>query len=288
MGDTPKFGMGTSNPVDAALEVITYGIVSEKPHINVGEEAMRGTRSHVSERTIEGVETCRGPIVAAPNLTEVGLWLPWMGFSVASNVYSLTEGLTSRFMTYDQGEGVVTHQGVKCNTWEIAADVGNAWRWNFECLAEKELAIGASGSFPSLTITEDNPLALHHATLELLGVAREFTGLRLRGNNMLDPESFNYDYTKSIIPTDRIIDIELTVPYDSTHSDLRRPGVVGDEGEIVFTYGARSLTIALANIQFPRAPVEIRGKTRKFLRLNGRCRMEGTTRELVITVDNTP
>jgi hypothetical protein len=62
--------------------------------------------------------------------------------------------------------------------------------------------IGNTGTFPSLTITEDNPLALHHATMTLFNTAREFSEVTLRINNRLDAQSFNTEAVTSIQPGD--------------------------------------------------------------------------------------
>lgn len=284
----PKFGISTSNPVDAAIEILEFGIVSRKPHIH--PDGMNGTRSQNAARAIEGVQEVGGPLRFSPNLTEVAILWPWaVGASVNTGVYSLTEAMTGRYLTYDRELKVDTYDGCYVNSLEITAQRGQAWQWLLDVIGMGE-TIGNADTFPDLTITEDNPLALHHATMTLFGTAREFSEVTLRINNRLDAQAFNTDAVTSIKPGDtREVTLSCLVPYNSTNLDLRRCAVAGDDGVLAFTYGARSFSLALANTQFPRGAVETTVKGRKFLRLDGTVRAASDgTKEIIATLDNTP
>ena len=284
-GALTKFGISTNSPVDAAFEALSFSVNSTKPHINAN--GLRGTRSHIAERTIEGVEEVAGSITMAPNPEELALLLPWVGFAATGTTFNLTEALTSRYITADKVTKVPTYSGCYVNRATMRAVKNAPWEWTFDIVGQQE-SVGAAASFPSLSLTETPPLALHHSVLTLLGSARSFSEITVTIDNALEPQANNATYNELIETTDRIVTVDVTLPYTTANLDLMRPDVAGDDGTLVFTYGNYSCTFTFGILQFPRGAVEVPGKSGLMLRLSGQARMTGSTRELVIVLDSTP
>jgi len=284
-GSACKFGIHTANPVTTAFEAVSFGLMSMKPHLSAN--GMRGTRSHVSERVIEGVEEVAGPIVVMPSPEEAALLLPWVGFSASGTTYSLTETLTSRFITADKVTKVPTYSGCYVNALTIRATKNVPWEWTFDVIGQQETD-GDAASFPAISVTETPPLALHHCVVTLAGSARSVVDITIKIDNVLEPQANNAAYAELIEPTDRIVSVDITVPYTTANADLKNQVVAGSAGSAVFTYGNYACTFTFGVLQFPRGAVEVPGKTGLMLRLSGQARMVSTTRELVVTLDSTP
>lgn len=279
-GANTKFGIGTTDPVTDAFEANVFNIVSTKPHLNANGQ--RGTRSQIAERTIEGVEECGGPITLSPNITEAALILPWVGFLNTAGVFSLTEALTSRYVTADKVTKVEKNSGVYVGKCTIRAAKGVVWDWTLDTVGQQQVDDNA-GTFPNLSLTEAPPLALHHAVLTLLGSPRSFSEVTITIDNVLDVQANNAPYNELIEPSDRIVTVDLMMPYTTANADLKKQGIDGDDAAtIVFTYGDYVATFTFGNLKFPNGAVEVPGKTGLMLRLSGQAYMTGATRELVI------
>jgi hypothetical protein len=284
-GALTKFGIDTANPVTKAFEALSFSITSTKPHLNAN--GLRGTRSHIAERTIEGVEEVAGSIVMAPNPEELALLLPWIGFAATGTTFNLTEGVTSRYITADKVTKVPTYSGCYVNRAQMRAVKNAPWEWTFDVIGQQE-TVGDAASFPAISITETPPLALHHSVLTLLGSARSFSEITVTIDNALEAQANNAAYNELIETSDRMVMVDVTLPYTTANLDLLRPDVAGDDGTLVFTYGNYSCTFTFGILQFPRGAVEVPGKSGLMLRLSGQARMTGSTRELVIVLDSTP
>jgi hypothetical protein len=285
-GALTKFGIHTALPVTSAFEATSFGLESRRPHISAN--GLRGTRSQVAQRVIEGVEECDGPIVVMPNLTEAALLLAWGGFLNTSNVFTLTEALTSRYVVADKVTKVHTFSGVYVGRLGIRMVKNVPWEWTLGTVGQQR-TIGNAGTFPAISLTEAPPLALHHMVVSLLGSARSVMEVNIGIDHALDVQANNAAFNEQIEPGDRIISVGLTLPYTAANADLVEQSVEGDEAATAeATYGGLSADFAFGNLKFPRGAVPVQGKNGLVLQLDGQAFMTGSTRELVITLDSTP
>lgn len=281
-GAKTKYGIGATSTVNTAFEATSFGLVSTKPHLNAN--GMRGTRSRIAQRTIEGVEEVAGPIVCSPSIAELGAWLTRCGFSESTGTYSLTEGLTAFYVAADKVTKVPVYSGCYVGSAVMRAAKNVPWEWTFNVIGQQETP-GNAGTFPAISVAEAPPLALHHATMTLLGSARSFEEVTLTIDNALDVRSNNAAYNELIEPSDRIITVDLTLPYTTANADLLDQGIDGDDAAVLeFVYGDYEATFTFGNLKFPRGAVEVPGKTGVMLRLSGQAYMTGSTRELVIAL----
>jgi hypothetical protein len=286
MSAATKMGIGTTSTVDVALSFIGENIRSERPHLS-GDDKFRGTYSNNAGPTIEGPERVAGSTEHEFNPEEVAIILPLLGFTNTTGTFSVNDSaLPERYMTVDREEKVFTYSGMQAARASIRCSAGMTWRWNIDWLGEQE-TIANAGTFPSLSnLNETTPLALHHATITLLGSARVVDDVSITIDNVVEHRSFNADY-HTPERHGRIITVEFMLPYEG-NTDLLRVPVAGDDGIINWTYGNYSSVWTFGNLQFPRGAVEKTKGSKRMLSISGVARQTGATKELVIVHDSTP
>lgn len=280
-----KAGFGSSTPVTTAFEFNNFTGGSVKPHLSAN--GLRGTRSHIAERTIEGPEEVQYGFDTFPNPEECAAMLPIAGFAATGTTFNLTEALTAYAFTFDKVAKVPSYSASKCNSLTVMATKGSPWKWSWDMIGAQETD-GDAATFPSLSLTESQPFALHHGVFTIGGSARSVVEFSMKIDHLIEAQTNNNTYADLIEETDRIVTVELTLPYTAANTDLKNQAVAGAAGSAVFTNGNYSCTFTFGRLQFPRGAVEIQGKSGIMLRLSGQARMTGSTRELVIVLDSTP
>lgn len=280
-----RFGFHTASPITTAFEATTCDFVSSKPLLMANGN--RGTRSRMAARKIEGVEDVRGTIVCSPSPEEVALWLPWIGFLNTAGTFTLTEALTSRYVTIDKIAKVPTYSGCYVNSLTIRMVKGAPWEWTFDIIGQQE-SLGNAGTFPSIDVVENPPMALHHSVLTLLGSARSVEEITLKFDNLLEVESNNATYNEQIEPSDRNITADFILPATVANQDLQRGSLAGDASTLALTYGGYSMAFNFAALQFPRGGIGVSGKGGMKLQLNGEAGATEAGDEVEIVLDSTP
>lgn len=285
MGASTKVGFGATSTVDNALFIISENIVSAVPHIN--PNGFRGTYSENAGRTIQGVEKVEGPIVFEPSPEEAAKLLALLGFTNTTGTFTVNDSaLPSKYWTIDREQKVHTFAGMQAAKLTMSASAGVPWSWTIDFMGTQESAPGNAGTFPAISITETPPLALHHATVTLLGSSRVIDSITVTIDNMVEHKPFNNAY-HTPERHGRMITVEISLPYEG-NEDLYDTAVAGDDAELEFTYGNYSSTWTFGNIQFPKSTVTKQKGSKRMLSLSGQARQSGTTKELVIVHDSTP
>jgi len=280
-----KMGFGTTSTVDNAIHFIRENITSVKEIIN--DPGFTGGYSHRAERSIFGPEIVSGSIEFKPSPEEAAKLLVLLGFTDTTGTFSLNDSaLPSRYWAIDRKEKVFVYSGMVASRLVMTARKGMAWNWAIDFAGQQE-TIGNSGTFPAISITHTTPLALHHATLDILGSARSFDEITVTIDNAVESNTFNAAYQISNERQDRIITVDVTLPYNG-NTDIGPGDVVGDEMVLAFTYGNYSSEWTFANVQFAPTQPETGGRSKQLIRLTGQARQVGTDKELVIVHDSTP
>lgn len=288
IGTFSKFGIGTANPTTTQLEYKTFGL--GKKGVVLSTDGIRGTRSHPSERTRNGPYTISGQITMEPGPADLAVLLPFITGSAGSvNVYALAESLTGQtaFIQIDRVAKVFTYSGCQVDKAVFSSQVGGflelATDW--EALTE---SVGNAGSFPALTISTAAPYVMTDAALTIGGATTyQFKQATVSINNNLKKDRWMNSISRTDLPAlDRIVEVELSMPYTSDTTALYDTGVTGGHVVIVWTNGSNSLTLDLIACQFPAQPPETPGRDEILLPLKGVARKSGSTSELVITSTN--
>mgnify|MGYP001579047972 CR=1 FL=1 len=301
MGFLGQVGMGpdTGNVTESyEIEAESVGMQQEE----IAIYGIRGTRSRITERVIDGRRQVGGSITLAPQPGELRKLLPRIlggAETPVSNThftYALAETLPSFALMIDRIAKVFTYATCYVDSASFSSATGQALRLalQIEALAE---SVGAAGTFPAISVSDDQPFVFHQGTLTLGGTAYEMMGVEVTLNNMLKKDRFVNSQTRTHLPpTDRQVSVRCTVPYTADTVGLYNSGAPGITGVVKFSVGGagegaagKSLTFTFGKVILPaaRSPV-LANKDEIVLTLGGDSRkVTGSTPELAIILDTT-
>jgi hypothetical protein len=288
-GFASQLAIGAGSGPTTGFEFNSCGVAKTVQHIDA--TGIRGTRSHMAARTRKGNESIGGPIDMSPSPEELAALLPWILGAVASgNTYALAETLPSRYVTVDKTEKVMAYDGCMVNKATFSASEGTEMKLALEVVGKTETPANA-GSLTGVTYQGTEPLLFTDSVLTILSVARSVKEWSLTIDNQLAVEFYNSTTATRIVPQDRLITFNASVPYFG-NTDLYDIAIAGDPTTLVLTAGGYVLTFAFAALQYPQQALTVQGKTELMLPLQGTARATisgGTiTRELITTLDSTP
>lgn len=264
MGHATKLGIHANNPVEAQYEFVSCAI--GKTGSLVQTEGVRGTRSRIEETVVAGTYTVGGQIVMIPTPVDYDTLLPWiLGANEATDVFALAETLPERYVTVDKVAKVMTYAGCKVNSavWRSAPNQDLTLTLDVQGKTE---TVGNAGTFPSLSISQDQPYVHHQSTLTLGGTAYKPNSIEISVNNGLLLDRFRNTQTRDELPEgDRVITLVVEVPYTSTQTGLYDPAIAGIAGSVVYTKGNQSITFSFANLKAAAEPIVIGGRRQEVL-----------------------
>lgn len=288
MGALIKLGMDpTLTASTEQYEVTLTGLnVNEALH---DQNGFRGSRSHASERVRQGTRAPSFTVVLEPNSVELDLLLPRiLGGTEAADVFPVAETLPSFVVNMDLVQQRWHWTGCKVSRATFRSASGQPLELTLEVEAQ-DVATSAT-AFPALSISTVGPYMFHDASagISVGGTLYQFRTFELLVDNVLDTGRFLMTQTRnSIETTDRIVQWTLDGPYGD-NSALYGLAVSGVACVATFTLGARSLAFSSNKVAFPRESPTVNAKEEIFLPLVGIARMDGSTREIVVTNDSTP
>jgi len=291
MGHQSKLGIDSANPVTKQFDFKRCTIGKLATLIN--NQGMRGSRSHVMNVVAAGAYTVGGVTLMDAKPDDLDLLLPAiLGAAESSDVFALAETVPERFITVDKVAKVATYAGMKVNratfrasndTLELEID----WQGKTETIAN-------AGTFPSIaaSLSAQQPYVYHQGVLTVNSAAIAIKNVEVVIDNALILDDFNNSQTRSHLPEgDRIITLTCDSPYTSDETAFYDFALAGASGTLVYTHptSGLSLTFTFANLKVPTQVIEVASRTGEIpLRLPFQAFMDGSTRELVVTNDNTP
>ena len=252
---------------------------------------IRGTRSHVAERTRAGVYTVSGQITLHPSPADLDLLLPYiMGAAESTDTFALGESLDDfEFaVLVDRGPKRFLYDGCKVNTATFKGSGGGLVELTLDIVGKTETV--SDTVFPAITpgvATNNMPYVFSDATLTLQGTGgRIITEFEIGIDNSLESRTSNSASVTSIDATDRNISFKCTLPYISDNTDLYEQALAGAAGSMVLTNGNMSTKFTFGTLQVPDNTPVVGGKTEIPLELAMVARRSGASSELVITNDS--
>jgi hypothetical protein len=290
MGHQSKLGIDSASPVTKQFDFKRCTIGKQATLIN--HQGMRGSRSHVQNVVAAGPYTVGGLTLMDAKPDDLDLLLPAiLGAAEASDVFALAETLPVRTITVDKVAKVATYAGMKVNratfraareTLELEID----WQGKTETIAD-------AGTFPSIaaSLSNQQPYVYHQGVLTVDGAAIALKNVEVTIDNALLLDGYNNSQSRSHLPEgDRIITLTCDAPYTSDETAFYDFALAGAAGTLVYTHPTNglSLTFSFANLKVPTQVVAIASRTGEIpLRLPFQAFMSGSTRELIVTNDNT-
>jgi hypothetical protein len=278
--------------VDASSTTPTEEYEFELVGLRMAEElfefaGLRGSRSHVSERVRQNTRAPGLSFRITPNSVELDAWLPRiLGGAEATDVFPLAETLPTFTLNLDVVTKRLHFTGCKVNvgTFEAVAGGPLSLLLDVEAL---DVAVSAT-AFPSLTISTVAPYIFSDTASGLVVNAQTLQFFRhlLRIDNQLDTGRFLNSQTRVSLPErDRIITWEWDGPYGDNEA-LSGLAAAGVASTATYTNGSRSVLFSSNKVAYPRELPQVNGREEIRLPLVGVARMDGSTRELIVTNDS--
>jgi hypothetical protein len=283
--------MDSALPFDTSSEAFEFISATLKETVErIDNEGLRGTRSRRGERVVPGLKRILGDIVMNPAPDELDRLLPRiLGAAESTDVFAVAETLPEFFVMIDKVAKLQTYSNCRVARATFRGQAGQPVVLTLSVVG-KSRTEGAAGGFPAVTYTTQEPYVFHQGVLTLHAAAREIEEFELTIDNVIEPRFRNSQTATDVTPADRIVTLSCRCPYDATNADVytNESGGTFASGTLVLTNGARSLQFALNALKsIPETP-EVPGRGQELmLPLNYRAHMTGTTREIVVTNDNT-
>lgn len=289
-----KFGV--FNRLQSAASGVTTGAVEYEflagSTLGLNEQfidtnALRGTRSHSSERVRRGNRRVDGVLNFAPNPVELVALLPWIfGGSPSGTSYPLAETLTPLNLFAIRDSTVYTYEDCYVESATFSATEGGPMQVSITTVGKQETVGGTAGATTLLDLTTQ-PFVLMDAVATVGGSAREIAGFSLTIRNFLEVKYRNSTTPTQIVATDREVTLDLPISF-GTDGALYGSALAGVAAVIALTNGNTSLTFTMNKVQAPKGPIPIGERTIIDFPWRGVARKDGTTLELTTVLDSTP
>ena len=267
-GALAQLGIDTNNPTTVAYEFVSSSL--RKVSTLTPSEGVRGTRSREKYRVRETQQAVTGSIVMNPTATEIDGLLPWiLGGTTAVGVTDVADALTSRYVQVDKISKVYTYDECLVSRAIFSGSQGNPIQLTLDVEGKSETE-GNAGSFPSLTLPTDNMFVFSDITLTLLASARPIESFTLTIDNVLTTDRYMNNLTRDdMVPTDRIVTLDVRLPFTSDNTDLYDIAIAGDSAlTLAWADGTDTYTIAAANAKAPAEGPESPGRDELFVDLS--------------------
>lgn len=255
----------------------------------VSENGITGSRSQKAERVREGAGIISGDINLSFTPTSMAFFLQYaMGGTPSGTSFTLAETLPSFELCIDKKAKVITYSGCKIGKMVIRGSKSSPMVKATLSIMATSASVGNSGTFPALTMPTDPCYMFWDGVLTCQSASRQHSDIEIVIDNVLQANESNEQVASEFNPTDRIITVNGTSPFNSTEIDIFNQAVAGAAGTYVLTNGNYSTTFTFGNLKAKRNHPGIAGKTSRVpLKLEMQAFMTGSTRELAVTHDST-
>lgn len=255
----------------------------------VSENGITGSRSQKAERVREGAGTISGQINLSFTPTSFAFFLEYaLGASPSGTTFALAETLPTFVLCIDKKAKVITYTGCTISKMTLKGSKGSPMIKATLDVVATGASVGNAGTFPSLTMPTDPPYMFWDGVLTVQSASRQHSDIEIVIDNACQPNESNSQLPTEYNPTDRIVTVNGTCPFNSTEIALFDQAVAGASGTYVLTNGNYSSTFTFGNLKAKRNHPGVPGKTARVpLQLEMQAFMTGSTRELVVTHDST-
>lgn len=291
MGWATQCAIDSALPFDTSskpIELITSSLKQTASLIQ--SEGMRGTRSRYGDRVTQGQKSVAGDLVLNPTPVELDTLLPYiLGANEATDVFSVADTLPSFYAMLDRVQKLHTYAGLVVARAVFNFTANQLVRLTLSVVGTTETEANAGG-FPSLTIDTGEAYVMHQGVLTYDSVAREFNSATLTIDNAPLVLFRNKQEASAITPGDRIVTLDVELPYDDANQDIYTEQEAGTwaSGSLALTNGNQSLTFTLNSLRSEPGTPDIQARGQELVMpLSFRAYMTGSTREISVTNDST-
>lgn len=286
-------GADFSSGTPVAMKYISNTLTEKIPIEQ--NDSIRCTRARNVADIAQGNIEVSGAISCTPTPIEWGRWLPYMGFTVSTNTWTLTEALADlyvrTYMTGISGAEIFTFL-TRVSKSTLVIEPGKKVILTQD-LVGKSLAIPSSYSFPTIDDLSRPFMAYDLGSttgITIASTANYVERIELSIDHKIEPTYLSGQTATDLEPTDRVVQLKIRTKFSSAAEvalfTASRAGT-SVTGAFTLTAGGTSMAVSLgAMVPDSMTPViNDRGKIRQEITYN--CYKVSTTGEVVIVLDQT-
>lgn len=266
------------------LEGTTIGVQEEFLDVN----GMRGTRSHIADRTRRTRRRVQGNLLFAPTPVELDtlLYLA-MGTAKSGTTIALAETVPATYWIAVRDGTTYNYSGCVVETCRITASEGGAMQVQLSIQGVDEAAAGSIGS-NTIDASTGGPYVMSDGAVTVGGSSYEFDSIEIVIQNRLEVKQRNSVTPTQIKAVDRLVTVSLPFSQGDA-SALYGSALAGVTVVATFTNGACSCAFSFTKVQTPKSELPFGKRGILELPWQGVARRASDgTKELVVTNDSTP
>lgn len=269
-----------------------YEFLSESVRMvqsHVDSIGVRGTRSRVKDRVRIGQEMVGGSVSMMLTPIELDWWLPRiLGGTESTNSFPLAEALPEFGMLFERGAARIVYTACQVARATFTGGPGQLIGCTIDILGKTEV-LDTSTAWPGTipAIDTGQPYVFSDMNSFVLSAdtsATDCLGFTLTIDNALERRFPNSVTATKIFATDRIITLDMVLPYTADEIDLVDQPVAGAGATMTWTNGSLSTLFTFANVKAPsETPITPGRAGERTCSVRMMAYMSGATRELVVT-----
>jgi hypothetical protein len=258
-------------------------------------DSIRCTRARNIADIALGNISVAGAITCNPTPIELTRWLAYMGFSVSTITWTLTETLADlyvrTYMTGISGAELFTFL-TRISSWTLLIEPGKKVLLTHN-LVGKSIAIPASYTFPTIDDLSRPYMAYDLGAttgMTIGGTANYVEKIELKCDHMIEPTYMTGQTATDLEPGDRKITCKVTTKFsDANEVALFTASRAGTTvaGSFTLTNGTVSCAVSLGAMKAVSVSPVINGRGKIRQEIEYHCYQTSGTKEIVITNDST-
>lgn len=279
---------GSSTQLEFISEELRY---SEAQAYNNG---IRGTRSRVAERVRISQGVVNGSIVLHPTPVELDVLFPLiLGSAEVADSFTLADTIPEFGVLVERIAKRHVYTGCRVSRATFSGSQGQPITLRLDIEGETEVITATSwpGTIPA--INSGSPYIFADTTFSLSAdaSAAEVRSFEIVIDNGLITDRFMNSVTRTVIPAgDRVVSLNMSVPYTADEIDLYKQALAGAGGTLTLTNGGCSTVFTFGNLKTDPAQSPVIGSrgSEIMLGLQMKAYKTGSTMELAVLHDSAP
>lgn len=280
-----------SSGTPVAMKYLTNGIQETRPIEQ--NDSIRCTRARNVADIAQGNISVAGPLTCHPTPIEWDRWLPYLGFSVSTITWTLTEALTDIYIrTYMGGAGTELFTFLaRIGSWTMTIEPGKKVMLSLNVFG-KTITITSSYSFPTIDDLSRPYMSYDLGSttgITIKSVAQLVEKIELTCDHKIEPTFMTGPTATDLEPGDRMVTCKVTTKYNAAiEQTLLADARAGTSvtGAFTLTNGGCSMAVSMGAMVADSVTPKIDGRGKIRLETLYNCYKTGSTGEIVIVNDS--
>jgi hypothetical protein len=273
-----------------AYEFVSEDLSATRQVLDTG--GIRGTRSYPNERVRLGIKPVGGTVVLHPSPADLDKWLPRiLGAAEDADSFALGDTFDAFAICVDRVTETFEYTDCKVSRADFRSQPNGFLEMTLTIVGTEEYTnVATPTSAPTCSIASNAQPYVFHDTCGNIqlpsGTARQAFDISISIDNMMDARFTNCSTASSIMPTDRLVTVSVTTPFDASNSSLHTQSDAMAAAFVRFTNGNMSLRFDFPSLRGPDQSPTVNGRGEIVLRNDYVARSSGASAELTVTSDS--